>query len=221
MNDLALSISVTVCEDQVSPEAIDGTMDAAWACADSKPFTASLSGGSSTPARLLWMNDADNLYLGVMVERDASQKATSLSFEFDNVILATDDPNDDLWLLNVDRKTPAGGEFIDMHLTSGCASSSGSSLCGDPDDGADGLDDDGKVLMNHPDTGNDFLFYEIAHDLCSGEAEDICADPAGSEGPAFVELFLRLQMGKGGQGATFEPGFRKYMTIDLAPSPSP
>ena len=219
LNDLALSIAVTVCEDQGSPEDIDGTMDAAWACADSHPFTASLSGGSSTPARLLWMNDADNLYLGVMVERDASQKVTSLSFEFDNVIEPTADPNDDLWLLNVDRKTPADGEFIDMHLTSGCASSSGSSLCGDPDGGADGPDDKGAVLFNDVDAGNDFLFYEIAHDLCSGLEEDICADPAGIEGPNFVNLFLRLQMGKGGQGATFELGFRDYMRIYLAPSP--
>ena len=223
LNDLALSISVTVCEDQVSlrPEDIDGTMDAAWACATSVPFTASLSGGSSTPARLMWMNDADNLYLGVMVERDASQKATSLSFEFDNVILATDDPNDDLWLLNVDNKTPPRGEFIDMHLTPGCASRSGSSVCGDPDVGADGPDDKGAVDFNDVDAGNDFLFYEIAHELCSGDAEDICADPDGIAAPDFVDLFLRLQMGKGGQGATFEPGFRDYMTIHLAPSPSP
>ena len=68
---------------------------------------------------------------------------------------------------------------------------------------------EGAVEFDSTDGG---LFYEVSHPLCSNSSdpEDFCVSSGDSLG-----FFLRLQMGKGGQGGTIWPALRDYFQITI------
>ncbi len=68
-----------ICRDGWGTATVDGSFDAGeWVCADSEPFAANLSGGS-TPAVMYWMNDGTRLYLAVRVTADVARQGRTVS----------------------------------------------------------------------------------------------------------------------------------------------
>ena len=220
INDRRFRIPITVCDPQTTAT-VDGIKESAWDCAESFQFPVNLPGagkGGGPRATLLWMNDADSLYLGVMVPREGDETDTSLWFEFDlgrNEDRAPPEPdaNDDLIGVIRDKKdtadpgTGAFGTPQDRYVDAGCANSSGSSVC-DPSTPEGSMDVTAGVQW---DAAGGFIFYELSHPLGSEDAPyDFLLKPGKSVG-----LFLRLAVGNGAQGKTIWPGFRDYRPIQI------
>lgn len=225
INDRRFRIPIPVCDSQTTA-AVDGIKESAWECAESVQFPVNLPGagkGGSPPATLLWMNDADRLYLGVMVPRESDETDTSLWFEFDlgrDGDRATPEPdaNDDLIGVIRDKKdkadpgTGAFGTPQDRYVDTGCADNSGSSVC-DPSTPEGSMDVTAGVQW---DAASGFIFYELSHPLDSGDAPyDFRLKPGDAVG-----LFVRLAIGSGAQGKTNWPGFRMFED-PTAGSPGP
>lgn len=214
INDLPITFSVETC---ASPT-IDGFWEDSWECVtDSKDFDVNLSGGgkgAQPQATLLWKNDGDNLYLAVLLPRDAAESSTSLWVEFDTGNGSGDgvsSVNDDLIGVDVKNADVIAGvhAFEDRYIDAGCAGSEGSSVCNpavpEPQNG------DGAVAFNTGGAGGDFMFYELSHPLCTvGQATDFCVGATD-----VIGLFVRLAVGNGAQGKTIWPALRDYWNITI------
>jgi hypothetical protein len=189
-----------VCVPGYGASTVDGVLGGdEWSCAESAPFTANLSGGSTT-ARVYWMSDGTRLYLAVRVLQQSLDKVNNLRFDFDNDGAGTADAGDDA--IGYDGGT---GTFFDAYLTAKCANS-GQSGCGAPD----GTSFDGMGAVGNDGT---WTTYELWHPLSGTPGEDFLrtsGDPLG--------FFLTLRMGNGAQGNTQWPGFRDYRQITIAGS---
>lgn len=201
-----VTFQATACAVGSGSATIDGTIDPTeWACARTFDFTANLSGGSSTPARLFVMNDATDLYLAVRVQRSALDKVNTLRFDFDNDGDGMAEEGDDVLLL-------ASSEgFLDGFLDERCAnrrqSSCATSDTGDRHapgtvDGAGALSNDGVHTM-----------YELRHPLDNMDDLHDISVQAGD----VLGLFLTLSTGQGAQGNTQWPGFRVYQPVPIVP----
>jgi hypothetical protein len=189
----------TPCLDGFGTASVDGAFDAAeWACAESLPFTASISGGS-TAAEVHWMNDGSNLYLAVRVRQSSLDKVNSLRFDFDNDGDGVTEVGDDVIGYDFGSRT-----FLDQSLNQQCVNrnQAGCSVGGEPVDGSGAIGNDGTWTV-----------YELAHPLDGADPADFslaAGDPVG--------FFLTLRIGGGAQGNTQFPGFRKYAVITIAGS---
>jgi len=176
---------------------VDANFGAAeWACAQSMPFTANISGGGA-PAIAYWMNDGSNLYLAVRIQQASMDKTNSLRFDFDDNGDGTPAVDDDI--IGYD----AGAQsFYDHHLTLKCVNSSQSG-CGV----ADGVPQGAGAAAN---TGG-YTTYELSHPLTGGGPQDFSRSKGQQLG-----FFLTLRIGNGAQGNTQVPGFRQYQQITIA-----
>ncbi len=201
-----LPFKATACKPGFGTATPNGVMAAGeWDCARHQDFNANLSGGSSTPATLYWMNDATNLYLAVRVKRSSTDKVNTLQFNFDNNNSCPDQTacstgaaaeNDDVLVVN------ASPTFTDAFLTLKCTTSTQSTCwsAAETQNGAAGLANNGT-----------YTTYEFRHPLLNGgDVHDF-----NRAGGSYVGLFLTLQVGSGAQGNTQWPGFRKYKTIKI------
>ncbi|MEJ2216357.1 MAG: hypothetical protein P8099_07055 [Gemmatimonadota bacterium] len=198
-----VQFTATGCIQGYGTPTIDGTMEPGeWACANTYPFTANLSGGSGTPATLYWMNDGTNLYLAVSVVRDQSDKVASLRFDFDHNGDGTLAASNDAF--GVEN----GDNFFDQFLTDKCINRSQAG-CGE-DDTADtpAGTKDGDGAIGYDGT---HLVYELWHPLASGDAGHDFTLAAGDS----IGTFLTLQIGNGANGNTQIPGFRDWMKIHI------
>jgi hypothetical protein len=167
-----------------------------WACATMKPFTASISGGS-TPAEVYWQNDGSNLYMAVRVKQSTLVKPNSLRFDFDNDGLGVHNTGDDA--IGYDAGTAA---FFDQYLTAKCASN-GQSGCGS----ADAVRQDGAGAIGNDGT---WTVYELSHPLQGTAGEDFIRSAGQNLG-----FFLTLRIGNGAQGNTQWPGFRIFQGMTI------
>jgi hypothetical protein len=200
-----LTFTATACKPGFGTATPNGIMAAGeWDCAQHQDFSANLSGGSSAPATLFWMNDATNLYLAVRVRRSSTDKVNTLQFNFDNNSSCPDQAacstgaaaeNDDVLVVDASKT------FTDAFLTLKCTTSTQSSCwsAAETQNGAAGWTNNGT-----------YTTYEFRHPLNSGDVHDF-----NRAGGTSVGLFLTLQLGSGAQGNTQWPGFRKYRTIKI------
>lgn len=167
-----------------------------WVCGTMRPFTASISGGS-TPAEVHWQNDGVNLYLAVRVKQSTLVKPNSLRFDFDNDGLGIHNTGDDA--IGYDA---GAASFFDHYLTAKCASN-GQSGCGSADtvrrDGAGAIGNDGTWTV-----------YELSHPLQGTAGEDFIRSAGQNLG-----FFLTLRIGNGAQGNTQWPGFRIFQQTTI------
>jgi hypothetical protein len=204
-----LTFTATACKPGFgTPSNIDGVMaPGEWDCALHQDFSANLSGGSSAPATLFWMNDGTNLYLAVRVRRSSTDKVNTLQFNFDNnnssnaLGTGAAETGDDILIFDPSTL------FSDNFLTLKCTTSTQSS-CGATDVSAGGTKNGAGSFKNQ----GGFSVYEMKHPLNVGDVGHDFALAAGGK----VGLFLTLQLGSGAQGNTQWPGFRKYLTVTIA-----
>ncbi|UCG87209.1 MAG: hypothetical protein JSW71_01290 [Gemmatimonadota bacterium] len=191
-----ITFTATACDPTAVVVDLDGSIGPGE-YADSWPFTANLSGGSSANATLYWTNDCENLYLAVRVERDEADKINTLRFDFDHDGDGVAESGDDVWFYD-----GVADLFEDRYLTERCASRKQSD-CGelDPEPFRQG---DGEFSND-----GTYSVYELSHPLKTpGSAYDIQVDFGEP-----LQLFLTLSLGKGAQGNTQWPGFREYWSI--------
>ena len=175
--------------------------------ANSEGFSANLSGGNSAAATVYWVNDCDNLYLALTVERDEADKTNTLAFDFDN---GNNQPDvgDNVIVFDGDS-----GELSDNFLTQRCIRRR-QSACSTSDP-------DGNVIppIVVGSFGNNGVLttYEIAIPLDSGDDEHDFGDGGLQITGDQVGFFITLSLGSGAQGNTQFPGFREYLTINIAP----
>lgn len=186
----------------VGTATIGGGLGTDWVCArESGPWAVKLSGGE-TEARILWMNDDDNLYLAVEV---LSTDLTDVRVDFndnDNGFVGPDgeallDGNEDGL-----RYDPDGGTFEDEHLTENCLNKSQAD-CPAPDDTQDGSA--GHAVVDGT------VVYEFAHPLASGQAEDF--DLVSGE---WIGSFFTLIGGGGAKGNSQIEDFRVFRCFQIA-----
>lgn len=163
---------------------LDGDLGSAeWAFSARVNFQAAIPGGGTTPATLLVMNDATNLYLAVRFDRTVVDHQNSLTFIFDN--------NDDGQTANGDDKiryegTPAAfAGFIDEHFSNAPPCPSGV-FCAVQDTAATGTNDGAGVFKHH----GTFSVYELSHPLDSADNAHDFSLAAGNS----VGFFLGLTM---------------------------
>jgi hypothetical protein len=155
-----------------------------WDGAARLDFLANLPGGGTTPATLLVMNDATNLYLAARVARDRLDNG-DLRFEFDNDHDAGLPENGDDFFQVI--TSTGGSSFYDNYRTNEppCPPGSGG-WCGFFDTAGGGtLDGQGR-------TSNDgsFSFYELSHPLdSSDDLHDFSMAPGAAVG-FYAELSL-------------------------------
>ncbi|MDP2955873.1 MAG: hypothetical protein Q8N53_05595 [Longimicrobiales bacterium] len=176
---------------------VNGAMAAGeWACAESRSFTANISGGS-TPAEVYWQNNGTNVYVAVRVRQSVLVKPASVRFDFDNDGLGVHNTGDDAIGYDAGAAT-----FFDHYLTAKCASN-GQAGCGSPDptrqDGAGAIGNDGTWTV-----------YELSHPLQGTAGEDFIRSAGQNLG-----FFLTLRIGNGAQGNTQWPGFRMFQGITI------
>ena len=157
------------------PPLIDGNMQPGeWNGATTTEFDVNLPEGGTTKATLFVQNDATNLYLAVLYQRETADAAHLLNFEFDNNGNGLGpEPGDDYLTF-----TPTSG-FSDSHR----------SLCGvlpvtcvttDRTDGFAGF----SIIQGT-------VVYEFAHPLNSGDVgNDFALTP-----PATIGVLLQLDVG--------------------------
>jgi hypothetical protein len=178
----------------------DGTFDMSeWACAGPTgtdgQFLANVSGGNA-PAQFLWMRDADYLSLALLIERDGTEKANTISFYID------DDGNG----------RSAGDEVIDLNALTGVTTDlhdvgcKGQSFCGNDDESQDAQGEFSVVTID----GKTYYAYEVKQLLNGPEAGTKDIDFNGS-----LSLWLTVRLGNGNQGNTEWPDFEQY--YDLIP----
>lgn len=163
---------------------LDGDLGSAeWAFAARVNFPAAIPGGGTTPATLLVMNDATNLYVAIRFDRAVVDQQNSLTFIFDN--------NDDGQTANGDDKiryegTPAAfAGFIDEHFSNAPPCPSGV-FCAVQDTAASGTNDGAGVFKHH----GTFSVYELSHPLDSADNAHDFSLAAGNS----VGFFLALTM---------------------------
>jgi hypothetical protein len=178
----------------------DGKYDPSeWACAGPDgtdgEFEANVSGGGA-PAQFLWMRDASYLYLSLLIERDGTEKANTITFYIDDEDNGRSEGDD---VIDLNALT---GVTTDLHDV-GCK---GQSFCGDDDEDQNAMGEFSQVTIG----GTTYYAYEIKQLLNGAEAgtKDIDFD-------ATLSLWLTVRLGKGNQGNTEWPGFEQY--FDLIP----
>ena len=183
---------------------VDGVFDEEeWACAAAgEPFQARF-GNETVPATLYWMNDAENLYLALVVEGPSPAirfvQDYPLRFDFDNDGDGSAASGDDAIEYN-----PRFRVFADLHLNRFCLRRN-TSTCGVPDRLRRGTRD-GKGAFTRK---GDVAVYELSHPLNSGDRRDIAVS-AGDELGVFLTLRRFI-----GPVRTYWPGFREYLTIPI------
>ena len=149
---------------------IDGVLNPGeWSNAASINFAANLSpaqGGGTTPATFFVMNDQNNLYLAVRIERPILDK-TSIIVDFDNDHDGMRELGDEALLRNVD---PNGSVAVFDNYRTPCQFG----LCAPVDT------DDGGTIDGAGAATNDGVYsvYEISHPLNSADdAHDFSLSP--------------------------------------------
>lgn len=155
--------------------AIDGVMAAGeWDAAAGFGFTANVPGGSTTPATLLVMNDATNLYLGVRMNRPALDASSSVQFAFDNNHNGVANDREDLLMLIstlgtattiLDGVGRPGGIVVDTAVAGATNGAAAAANIGG------------------------ISFYEISHPLNGGDVNDFTLRPGRTVG---FDLAMRL-----------------------------
>jgi len=179
---------------------VDGIMGAGeWDGAARLDFLANLPGGGTTPATLLVMNDATNLYLAARVARDRLDNG-DLRFEFDNDHDAAGIENGDDFIQVI--TSTGGSSFYDSYRTNQppCPPGSGG-WCGFSDT------EGGGTLDGQGNTSNDgsFSFYELSHPLDStDDLHDFSLAPGAAVG-FYAELSLCNASGPCANTAVPEP----------------
>jgi len=153
--------------------AIDGVMSPGeWDTADTISFQANVPEGGTTPATLFVMNDADNLYLAVAIERSSLDR-TSVTFEYDNDHDGVSTDGDDTILMNAGPAISAS--FSDNFRPSGAV------------DTSDGGTNDGVADASNDGT---FSVYEQSHPLnTADDAHDFSLEFGDTVG---FRLFIRM-----------------------------
>ena len=199
-----VTFDATACGDGFGTIVVDGVLDEAWACAQvDVTFSANLSGGSGTPARLLIMNDATNLYVAVAVRRSAADKVNVLTLEFDHNGNGARNLGEDVLEVESNGVTTV---FLDKYITSKCVTSS-QAACGDPDIG-DGGTTDGLGAFQNDGT---FSVYELSHPLASGDAAHDFARTVSQQ----LGVLVYLRHGSGAQGKTEFPANRQPLVFTI------
>lgn len=156
-----------------------------WTSAGAVNFVANTPGGGTTPATLLVMNDASNLYLAVRFARAGVDPGNSLAFEFDKDNNGAVSDGDDAIVYNPDPAVL----FRDDVRTSAPPCPGG--LCSSYDTDVGGTNDGAGAFANDGST----TVYEMRHPLRSADAAH---DIQISAGQAIgLQLSLRL-IGAGG-----------------------
>jgi hypothetical protein len=159
---------------------IDGVMaNGEWDASARLRFMMNVPGGGRTPATLLVLHDAKNLYLGVQFVRSAIDPGNSLAVELDSNGNGILDSGDDVIVLN-----PSVG-FVDSYRTSAPPCPSGGGLCGLMDVDLGGTNDGDGRFANDGVTS----FYEVAHPLSSGDPHDISIGPG-----RWIGLFTSIRI---------------------------
>jgi hypothetical protein len=145
---------------------VDGVMSPGeWDNAGQITFPVNLpasTGGGTTPATLYVMNDTDNLYLALRVQR-ASLDRSSVGFEFDNDHDGIREAGDDAIHLNGSPNFPSA--FFDSFRGPCAGDPPGSLTCADNDNQVGATNDGQGAAAND---GTDSV-YELSHPLDSGD----------------------------------------------------
>lgn len=210
-NDLPIEFTSKVCG---SPT-VDGVLGLTeWEAGCAKTTTFQVDVGNATEtATLYWFNDATDLYLAVKLPNDSGSDNTTIAFEFDagNGTLGTAagqaDENDELLVLAREKvKGSLTQTFTDSYLKSNCTT--GTSFCNSVDSDVAGSAEQGSAAVEHNPadaSGRQFLFYELTHPLCTGEAQDFCLS-AGD----LVGMYIRIGIGNSKSSQNMWPGLRVY-----------
>ena len=198
---------------------IDGeSSEGEWTGAGRLDFDAHIPEGDPTPASLFVMNDATNLYLGLMIERSSLGGSTNPSFEFDNDNDGTSEPGDDFFGTSVGVFQAA--EFLDGFRTPCDGAEPGTAGCGGGDF-SEGGTNDGMVAGSNDGS---FTFVELSHPLDSADDLHDFSLGAGDSVGFFLLLGLfSLDPGEGERADTYVPGpgFRNYWEIVIADTTNP
>ncbi len=178
---------------------IDGVLDVGeWDQADGIEFKVHLPGDILSLAKLLVMNDTENIYFGLRFERDIIDSGHSLSFHFDNDNDEIPEDGDDVILYNPDR-------FYDEFRR-------GRSL-GVFDTEAGGTNDGEGAFLHH----GSFNVYEMSHPLNTSDDEHDFSLHRGDT----VGFFLSLRIigpdpnGERRTADTYLPGLNRYGQITI------
>jgi hypothetical protein len=169
---------------------IDGVMSPAeWDRAATFNFHVNLpssEGGGTTPATLLVMSDATNLYLAVKVARPSLDDSSYPTYIGSGVVFDFDNNHDGIWPENGDDalvlNAATGTGFFDDVRTNQlppCDPDSPAAWCGVEDT------DLGGTIDGHGAVKNDgqYSFYEISHPLDSGDVgHDFALAPGSTVG---------------------------------------
>lgn len=210
-----LEFTVIGCEKGYgTPVAINGILSAGeWDCAQTQEFPVSLSGGAAT-ATLYWMNDANNMYMAVVVP--GTGRENSLRIDWDADGSSSPAPaqgsralGDDIWEVIPGASTTTTDRYID----SKCLTSSQSG-CG-LSDGA--LKNQTVAGFSNNQGGN--TVYELSHPLNTGDTKSgtdpLKVDIAAVDDGQTLGMYITLRLGSGAQGNTQWPGFLKYHPVTI------
>jgi len=175
----------------VGTAVVDGVLDPdEWAGAGSVVIDAALpasEGGGTTPVTLRVMNDLENLYLALEIDRPyLPGSATSVAFEFDNDHSGNGyGEGDDALVVNADPWGPTGATFFDNFRTSLPPCPAGL-VCGFSDVDQGGTRDGGAAGIS----SGTRMFMEIWHPL---DGDDDAHDFSLAAGDVVgVGVFLRF-----------------------------
>jgi hypothetical protein len=158
-----------------------------WANAGSVAFVANTPRGGTTPATLLVMNDATNIYLAVRFARTIVDPGNSVSFEFDKDASGSISAGDDAIVFSPGAAPP----FFDDFRTAAppCPPNA---LCAPRDVDFGGTNDGGGAFAND----GTYSVYEVWHPLKSGDPLHDIQIAAGQT--IGIQLSLRM-IGPGGR----------------------
>jgi hypothetical protein len=199
-----LPFRATVCDAGPTANIADGVI-APGEYRASQSFPVKVSGGTTT-ATLYWTSDCDHLFIGLEVAA-AAELNNGLRLVFDNDGDGIAEVGDDQWNVRRDSRTLLF-DVGDRFLSTNCIGSRQSD-CGTDDITVGGTNDLSGGFIGF-DVFKGVTVYEIRHPLSGDVGHDIQVDPfAGGQ----LGVYVVLQLGKGPQGNTEYPGFRKYLTL--------
>jgi len=198
---VAPATSVRVDNPQITPSievagfgraVIDGVFSPGeWDKAGELAFVVNLPSGMTAPAFAYIMNDLQNLYIAVLIQRPAMDwGSVILEFDNDNCGGFERDEGDDIFQIDVDPNGPIPVTFADFFRTYGHGCPEGQVWALRDDDYEGTIDGIGKA-ENQVLNGVNYNVYEFSHPLDSGDiGHDFSLKPSDTVG---FTIFTQIQ----------------------------